>query len=250
METWLEGYEWVSGLKMLSLDFIHPVYGELGVGIRWEETLRGLARDTLRGRHLEGRPLLLKSGQSDDLSEFYSIQVVALLDLLERALGRKSRLKLEHWVQYIACTENHNPWTVYEDLLTSWASIFRKTRKDEIGFSIDPALIAAELRLARDLDGPRELLSQQRKKFLTAWDFALFSELGLLDIPEGSEFFPFVDGILLAIGMAKFQDFWKWLVSFISSDDLEAVAVAVRKRAQDRDITYCDPARLPLGNGA
>ena len=245
MDNWSEGYRWQVGLETLSLDFIRPVYGELGVEIRCEETLRGLVRDTLKGRLLVDHPRLLKSPTSDDVSDFYTTQVPALLHVLETAFGQDSRLRLEHWIQYIAYSENDNPWTLYEDLLTSWASNFRKTGEDEIGLS-DPARIAAELRSARDLDAVTELLSRQSKKFLTDWDFPLFSDFGLLEIPEGSDYFPFVDGIVLAIGMRKFQDFWKWLVSFISAEELQAIAEAAKKRALNKDFAYCEPAKLPL----
>ncbi len=201
MDSWADGYQWRRGLEIVSLDFVRPVYGELGIGIRFQETLRGLARDTLQGRYTESDLPLLPPPSSIETTDFYSTHVMPLLNTLERALGQRSRQQLEYWVHYIACSEGQNPWVLYDELMTSWSSAFRRTAKDGIGFSADPAVIAERMRLSRDLAGPRELLFRQRQKFLTDWDFPLFSELGLLEIPKDSEFFPFTDAILLAIGM-------------------------------------------------
>ena len=249
MDKPTRAYHWRSRLEMLTLDFARPVYHELGIRVRCQEMLRGLARDTLEGRLSgdEGVRRLLIGGQSCQGSDFYTAEALPFLSVLERALGLEARRAVEHWVDYVACSENYNPWTLYEDVLTSWASNFRRTGKDELGFT-DPATIEAQLRSFRDIRGSEEVLSKQRCRVLTEWDFPLFARHGLLEIQEGSDFFPFVDALALTILMNRFQDFWGWLLTFIDPVNLQAIAVLARQLAdakRDSDVVYCDPSHLP-----
>lgn len=248
IDSWLEARDWIYGLELLSLDFIDPVYEQLGIGVRFRNTLKGMARDTLAKRHTE-EPAPCEILSPRDYLIFHSAQVMPFLEMVERTLERGDTQRLHHWVRYIACTDDHNPWMLYEDVLSSWAAILRKTGKDSIGFEADSHLIAARLRAVTDCSEASEALARQRGSFLTAWDFPFFAERGLLEIPENSDFFPFVDGIELAIRMKNFQDFWQWLLLFAGPTDLRSVGRFASQCAHERHrsaySTYVDPEMLP-----
>jgi len=241
---WKLGLAWRRGLQLLSLDFVRPVYEELGVGVACHETLRGLARDLLAGRCTTKRHPEPQSVEG--LEAFCASEIPVFLQMLEGALGSSDQKKVVHWVRYVACTEDHNPWVPYQEFLLSWASAFRNKGKDEIGFSVDASTITLRLGLIGDLKRVEEVLCRRGRSFLTEWDFPLFKDLGLLEIPAGSHFFPFVDAILLAIDMRRFQVFWLWFISFVGQHDLQSVDAVLRKRSNDAGIPHCPPWELPL----
>jgi hypothetical protein len=240
----LESLDWRTGLDVLSLDFARPVYHDLGLPIGCEETLKGLARDALTGRL--GEETILSARPLGDSADYHSIHAVPFLECTSRIFGPSGRRRVEYWVAYTVCTENHNPWVLYNDVLSTWAAIYRTTNRDEIGFSADPATVAREVKAASDLSVPEAILRKQRQTVLTDWDLSLFSKLGLLEIPEGSDFFPLVDAIELMIAMHRFQTFWPWLLSFIGREDLAAIGSFAKIRARKRDMPYVSPEALPI----
>jgi hypothetical protein len=245
MLTGSVAWDWINGLRLLSLDFGRPVYRHLGVDVECEETLRGLTRDTLLGRHSpQGEAFTV--GAFDDPESTYSFWIAPYLSALDRALGPNDRRRVEHWVKYVACTEQHNPWVLYEDLLSSWASNFRKTGVDRIGFLTNAGTIARELASANELSREKAVLSEQRVRPLTDWDTRFFNEQDLREIPEGSNFFPFVDPLILAIWMSRFQRFWLWMLAFIEPSDLERIGVAALARSSNAGSYYCAPNELDL----
>lgn len=249
MDHWLEAHDWLYGLDLLSLDFINPLYEALGIGVRHRETLKGMARDTRAGRHTE-LPVPREVQSPNDYLIFFSAQVLPFFDMLERALGVKDKQRVQHWVRYVACTDDHNPWMLYEDALRGWAAILRKTGEDQIGFVADAESIAARLSDEMKIDDVDQILSRQRRSLLTDWDFPFFVKGGLLEIPGDSDFFPFVDGLHLAVEMNRFQRFWQWLISFIGSGDLQSISRFAAAQAEDRHrspySTYIAPEELPL----
>jgi hypothetical protein len=238
-----DAVDWQTGLYVLSLDFIDPVYDELGVQIRQRETLKGLARDALTGLFTG---YLANANASAKGEDFYSAHVLPFLESSGRVFGLPGRQCVEYWVAYIVCSEGENPWVLYEDLMSSWAANYRKTGHDEIGFSTDVITIAGEVLLAGDLSVAEATLQQQRRRILTYWDLSIFTRLGLLEIPEGSDFFPLVDGILLMIAMHRFHIFWSWLLSFIGEGDLDAIGRYAKNKFEERKIPYVAPGDLPV----
>jgi hypothetical protein len=87
-------------------------------------------------------------------------------------------------------------------------------------------------------------LVETREKPLSDWDLPLFVEMGLLETPPGSEFFPYVDAILLGIAMAKFQRFWEWLLMAAKPSDLQAIAAAAEGFAASEKMAYSSPEAL------
>ncbi len=242
-EDWRHGYNWLSGMELLSLDFLRPVYDDLGTGIGREETLRGLARDALLW-HLN--PGFHREPQSTEgMAAFFRYQVGALVQIAESALGEGAGQALAHWIQFVQCQESTNPWTKYQDLFLSWASKLRTTGVDAIGFSLGAAEVAERLRESVNAGRVRETLERRRSAFLTEWDFRLFKERGLLEIRDGSPFFPFVDAAILTVEMHRFQTFWMWLVSTATSQDLKAIDVFVRAR-EETDVAHVAPWELPI----
>jgi hypothetical protein len=239
---WLESFDWQTGLEILSLDFIEPVYYDLGVQIRDRLTLKRLSRDALTGV-LTGHPHNSPFPEGED---FYSAHLVPFLEWTGGALGRSGRKRLEFWVAYTVSTGIHNPWTFYEGIISTWAAIYRKTNRDEIGFATDPERIAGEVKVAGDLSAAEAVLQKQRRSALTDWDLSVFTKLGLLDVPKGSDFFPLVDAIELTITMHRFHTFWSWLLSFIGPKDLDAIASYAKDKAAQNKVHYVPPGDLPV----
>lgn len=241
-----EVLDWMTGIEILSLDFARPIYHELGVGVSCEETLRGLSRDTLLGRYSDQQdPFRLDVWAEPETTRV--VWVEPFLGALDRSLGRIEKNRVIRWVMFVHSDDkDRNPWMLYEDLFATWASIFRREGVDGIGFSADAAIIANKLKAAFNLTEPEDTLRKQRSRPLTDWDEPRFTRLGLRDIPEDSDFFPFVDGLLLSIWMARFQGFWQWMSSFITSEDLNRIADTARKVADEKQIRYCRPEQLPL----
>ena len=238
-----EVIDWIRGIEILSLDFARPVYGQLGVRIEYEETLRGLARDALVGR-FSGQKVAFCLDSWKDPATTYAVWIVPFLAAVERSLGSNDRGRIIYWIKYVACNDERNPWMLYEQLLSSWASVFRRTGVDRFGLAAGAAAMAAEFQIAHNIDEPKDLLAKQKARFLTDWDLPRFTRLGLLEIPAGSEFFPFVDALILIIRMNRFQCFWRRLPSYVGSDDLERIGFAALQLAGENGIAYCTPEEL------
>ena len=147
----------------------------------------------------------------------------AFVEVLVAAFGPSGFERLEYWVKYIACVEDHNPWIFYGDLFGSWASSMRMKGQDQIGFSIDPIRILKALTDSSDISDVETLLSSYKNRVLPDWDLILFSRRGLLEIPAGSDFFPFVDGILLSVRLVRLQKFWRRLLSTLAEVDMKSI---------------------------
>lgn len=234
---------WRSALEILSVDLVRPLYPELGIRIAGEEELREAVRDALCGGPWVHTP---SEGRFTLVPNFDLTSAVALKQRLDGNIGAGTATELDYWVRYVACTDDANPWALYEDLFEVWASSFRRSGHDRLGLSADAAAIEARYRLASDLERQTAVLGEQRVQPLSDWDAAVLVTHGLLEIPEGSDFFPLVDAVLLTIGMARFQDFWRWLVSLIGPADLGSIQAAVRKRAESKGVPYCPAAALPF----
>lgn len=243
--------DWIEGLQILSLDFARPIYRHLGVGVASEETLRGIVRDALLGRLSgEDRPFDIDRGQDPDRT--YAVWVGPFVAALVRALGEPNRARVEHWVRYVNCSAGtRNPWVNYKTLLSSWASVVRMTGVDQIGLATDPGSIAGSLKSAGDCSDIKLALASEAVRPLSQWDFPFFEKMGLRDIPSGSDYFPFVDGIQLTVRMARFQGFWpQFLAAIESPDDVELIGSAVLELTKANNLAYCPPHDLlcpPLG---
>jgi hypothetical protein len=243
-----EVIDWINGIELLSLDFTRPVFSDLGVGVGVElgETIRSLARDTLIGKY-SGQKEPFELGSWSDPEVTWTVWIAPFISAVERAIGSTERRKIEHWIRYTVCTEeDRNPWIVYDNVLSKWASIVRRTDVDPIGFSADAATIAREMKLICDVTEPTNLLAKQAARALTDWDLPRFARLGLFEIPHGSDFFPFVDAIILTIRMSRFQRFWLWLLSYLSPSDLELIASAASSLAKEEGVPYRHPGQLDL----
>jgi len=236
------------GIELLSLDFARPVYKELGVDVVCEETLRGVARDALLGRLAQQRQPFQLDVWGDPEST-HSVWVAPFTSLIERALGLEDRARVEYWVKYMVCTEERNPWVGYGDLLGSWASAVRTNRGDRFGLSADVHAIAQRLKRMLNVSEIEEALNRQAGHRLTEWDLPRFERLGLSEIPEGSGFFPFVDQILLIIRNHRVQQFWQWLASEATPQDINAIGAAALARSLENGSRYTPPADLPLPIG-
>ncbi len=232
-------------LELLSLDFTRCVFGELGVGVSWEESLRGLARDALLGRlGTVGRAFDIESGNQP--YETYLAWIAPFLSVLERAMGLDSRRNLEYWVKHVMCASERSPWHIYEEMFTSWAAHFRKTAKDSIGLEADPQVIVLELDRLLDIASVDDRLKKQAASFLSDWDIVRFRRLGVLEIPEGSDFFPFSDDLSLSVERHRFQVFWRWLTEHVSKTDIEAIGRAALGQKSPPQAPRVSPAELPL----
>lgn len=169
---------------------MRTVYDTLGINVEDEESLRLLAHNTLSPPH---GATAVRGGRTRVLD------ITGFLESVEQRLGTRSRRQVEYWALNIACTENHNPWTLYQHLFLNWASQFRRTGKDAIGLSVDAALIERRLQEMTAVTEQEGALQQQRHRTLSEWDFRLFSEHGLLELPFGSDYFPFIDALLLLL---------------------------------------------------
>jgi hypothetical protein len=243
MDTTSRDLDWRLGLEILSLDFTRSVYGDLGVGVACQETLRGMARDALLGL-LESGTRGVRTLSAGEPESFFLVSAEPLLDIFRRAFGEGPSGRIKYWVEHVLCQENHNPWVLYERLFAGWASTLRRTGRDKLRLGNSAAAVQTKFLALGSSDAPERLL-KERRGFLSEWDFKLFSKMGLLEIPEGSDFFPYVDAILLAISMKKFQDFWRWLVPFLGPAGVASVAAAAERFATDRHVAFCAPGELP-----
>jgi hypothetical protein len=241
-----EVFDWMRSIELLSLDYVRPVYGSLGVRIELEETLRGLARDTLLGR-LAGEPAPFQLDSWSDPADTYRVWITPLLSAIERGLGRQPLLRLEHWVKYIVNAEEDNPWVVYEEFLRHWASEAQAEKSDRLGLSGQHALeIEHELRLASEVDRERTLLRKQSSKPLSDWDFQHFVQMGLLEIPPDSDYWPLEGLTVMIIRRFRFQNFWRWLSVLLSPGEMDRLGAGVLEFATERNLCYSPPSKLPI----
>lgn len=245
--VWISGFDWLSSLELLSLDFIDPVFSDLGVGVSRVETLRGIVRDTLRGR-LHDRELN-RAGSPEQIASFYSVHVPAMLGVVERALDTDASASLGYWVSYVACTEDDNPWCSYQNMFESWASVLRRTGIDRIEFSGNPRMILSNFETMTCVEESRQKLISQKRRPLTEWDFPLFRERGLLDLPDGSDFFPFIDQAALVIAMNAFQNFGRWLKASLSEQDFLQIDAAMQARGAKPEVHPWDLSVRAIGGG-
>lgn len=231
MDEYLEARRWQSALELLSLDFVRSVFEELGVDIRFEETLRGLVRDGLLGRFDQQTiPLVAQSPAQVILA--HEQNLVPALDALGASLGKIQQIKLRHWVLYVHDSD-HNPWVPYHETLSTWAQRIRRKQKDTIGLCGDVQKIALELREATNSKDIEDRLRMARSRQLSAWDQRLFAQRGLLELPPDSDYFPFVDEIELTVRMKRFQHYFGQMASGLSSHDRKAIEAAVRSVANE-----------------
>jgi hypothetical protein len=244
--TWAEASDWRRGLEAISLDLTRVVYHRLGVNLRLEETFRGLARDAIAGNYSEGTLVANEVSAAHSNLVFFENQVTPMLEILHRSLGADATANVKYWIRYVFCTQDDNPWRIYEDAVSSWASHLRKTGKDQFGLRADANAIELHLRALVRNDNSECLLVAQAKQPPSPWDHPLFDERGLKEIPIGSEFFPFVDDLLVAIRMNTFQQFWAWLRTQIAVEDLRAISRFVEQKARDLRIDFIEPELLPV----
>jgi hypothetical protein len=229
---------WHSALTVLSLDFAAPVYAELGVGVNREETLRGLARDALLGRLSYGSRVDAPPAPPD-------LETPHFLDGVRASLGPRAEERVDHWIRFTACTERRlNPWVLYSGLLSGWANVFRRTGSDEIGFAVDPAEVEKTYSRLCSVEDIERILTVERHKAPTEWDASRFAEFD--EVSAGSDFFPYVAEIELAARMSRFQGFWRWLLSYVTPADLQAIGSLAAKRARRGPFVYRSPDDLPL----
>ena len=225
-----------SGLEIVSLDFVRPVFQRLGLRVQREETLRGVARDVLAGRYPEAPAPEFSIDQA---------QLAPFVSMLETMVGPKDAHSFEFWVRYVVDQETCNPWTLYENLFEVWASTFRTLGRDGIGLSADIKIIEAKFTSITNARDETIALERQRRMILSNWDIALCSEYGLREIPDSSDYFPFVDAVILTIAMAKFQEFWRWLVPFCGTDGMLAIGSAAKIWSEKQSVQYCPTEELP-----
>lgn len=221
MDPYIEASRYTWALKLLSLDCIRPLYQDLGVGIRFEETLRGLARDALLGT-FDGRLVPLENGSTERVELAYQRNIVPALEALGRAIGEIEQRRLHYWVLYVWRTDG-NPWRPYLELLSGWASTIRRGHRDSIGLSVDVEAVAIELRDTITTQDIEPLIQKSLSLPLSRWDRRLFEQRGLAEISPGSDFVPFADEIALTIRMKRFHRYLHRFVSLLKPDEIEAI---------------------------
>lgn len=235
MRDYFEARQWFIGAELLSLDFVRPVYGYLGVRVDFEESLRGIVRDALLGRYDE-RSAPLRARSPEETVIGYEKNILPALGGLAAAFGEDQLARLRYWVLYIRETDD-NPWSAYEGFLSRWASKVRRGEGDAVGFLRDATTIARELKAATAIEDVTGLLGSLRKEPLSVWDRPLFESRGLLDIPAGSDYFPFVDEICLCVRMNRFQEFFKHFAPSLSKGERDSLeSVASRTAANERQV--------------
>ena len=225
INDWGIAYDWFTSLELVSLDFVRPVFGELGLKLDSPsgDVIRATARESLRE---------MARTDKHDVELFYAQGVPRFLTTVARELGTDCRDRIVDWVRHTACTEECNPWIQCEAHIMTWASMFRRAGIDEVGFE-QPTSILLRLEFERDLTAVARQLEDQRQKPLSDWDLPLFIRRGLLEIPKESDYYPWVDGILLVIEMARFQRFWSWLVGNTGTNERTSLTAFLTANSKD-----------------
>jgi hypothetical protein len=228
--------------ELLSLDFVRPVFGDLGVGIRMEESLRGLIRDVLLGRFDSS----LAVGPYNHGSVEVDAGKVAStgFDVVASTLGSVVRDHFEYWFLYIYRTDG-NPWEIYESFFSAWASRARQGAFDAIALIPDGVAVAQAFKEATTTADIRELVHRTRGEPLSSWDRRLFERRGLFSIPSNSDYFPFGDEISLCVRMTRFQQFFRRLISALQERDYKAIETAVAARLTDDPGSFVMISSLP-----
>lgn len=225
MEGYIEARRWLFATELLSLDFVRPVYGDLGLGVRFEESLRGILRDAFLGIY-EPSSAPVAAGSPDCVIAAHHKNVVPALAKFGSVFGREQLERIHYWVHYVH-GRDENPWEPYEDYLSNWGRVVRREGRDTIGLSADSNMIARDLKAATSAADIESLLRARRSAVLSDWDRPLFEKRGLLDIPAGSDYFPFVDEICLSVRMHRFQNYFCHLVPVLAPGDCDAIENAV-----------------------
>ena len=220
-----EAYNWVYGFELLSLDFVRPVYSHLGVGVPAEECLRTMLREAIAGKYAGGPPSAAPAW-GDGVEVAYPAHVVPCLANLSSTLGAEAVQRLRYWIRYVhGCDDN--PYARYHSFLSSWSSAVRRTGRDELLLSCDAMAVANRLPQVTGNDDIKAILEQAKLNPLSDWDRVLFDQCGLSEIPAGSDYFPYIDGICVTVSMNRFQPFFLEFCSGLGDRDRQAIEDAV-----------------------
>ena len=227
IDRW-ESYEWLQGLRLLSLDFITPFYPQLGINVESIALLKSLARGALEKSKTPGA--------THDLAAFFRMQ-----------LSPKDYALLTHWIKFVHCIERtKNPWFLYHDL---FLALTYQKNDDSCEFQTKLSeQVRINMRNVYEDDTLIEMVERAKTEPLSNWDRPLFLEFGLADIIEGpGKYYPFVDDIVLTAVMAKLQNYWKWVRPLLSASDVEFIAgKAMQLAAKSTFTLFTHPDELPL----
>ena len=153
-----EELDWMKGIEALSLDFVAPIYQDLGVGVDDEIELRRLARATLDGCY-SGTSLAFEVDSWPDSEIAKVVWIAPFIEVVRQTMGPRALDRLRHWVKYVYCSdEERNPWVAWEEFFSSWAAAVLKRGGDSTGRSHS---IAKTLRMTGEIKEIRAKLERQ-----------------------------------------------------------------------------------------
>jgi hypothetical protein len=231
----LQARRWIWATELLSLDFIRPFYEYLGVGIFFEETLRGVLRDALMRRFETERESKV-SEFSDQLTLVYYQSLVPAIDMLSKSFDRKIGDQLRYWVAYVYDTDE-NPWEPYHQFISTWASRIRRGKPDNLGLSFDAATIAREYKTLCGIADVKALMKSVRLIPVSLWDLQRFQMRGFQGSTMELDQLPFVDEIYLCVRMVRFQTYFEQLIDKLSTRDQKVIEESVTFQSSDRVVT-------------
>lgn len=209
---------WIFAAQLLSLDFSRWFYPELGVGILFQESLRGMMRDALASTC--GRDAITFRPDSSGRVIAYEASILPALGRFTLAFGNQDRKRLDFWVNYVF-GDDDNPWEPYEDHLLRWARHAAEQPVQPIATGFDTVGIAARLRASISISDIAEVEMRARHEPRSTWDKIWFDRAGESEIPTGSEYLPFLDKALLCIRMHRFQRYVVDFMSLLSEQEQE-----------------------------
>lgn len=247
MKEYFEASRWLSAAKLLSLDVISAIYGELGLSTRYQHSLLGLLRDALVGA-FQPAHAPLDAGSPAQVVAAYQDNITPCLKGLNAAFGRGAVEGLRFWVEYTYETDG-NPWELYHVHLTDWAQRVRRDSVDPMSLHSDAVEIADALRRAVAVKDVTIWMRSECANALSKWDRTLFEREGVSEFSANEDvYLPFLDAAVLAVRMHRFQSFLTSLRSQLPPDDVCAIEAAVRSSAGEGSL-FVPLSGLPVAPG-
>lgn len=205
-------------IEWLSLDRMLPRYTSAGVAVSDPQLVMTMSRDIVRAK-LNAELTSQGNKPPGDLS----VNLGEFIESVSEALGEEESQGLLHWIRFVHCVENSNPWVPLKAMFAEWSAACLHRGVDFLGFECDAQLLARKYHSEVVEAGLGDRVRRPRIGELSEWDASLFMRRGFAEIADDSDFVPFEDEFDLAATMHRFQKFTCSVLRSLSTQDLHRV---------------------------
>jgi hypothetical protein len=238
--------QWEVALEILGLDAVSALRGLLGIDLECYAVVKETARRS-GSRRRAGTCMRPDEITAPTWTDERGMGVEWARSNIRLRCGPNALAALEFWVLYVLSRSSSNPWCVYEDLVSGWASEYGRTGKDSLmlGEEANQFLISYQQCVSAF-----RITLEYREHEQSAWDARVYSsERELAAIVSFGRPLLF-DTLELTVHMQAFQMFWRKAIGELSQDALRSIGAAARELANASEAAYVPPFCLPTRPGA